>query len=335
MPASTSAGEPTPSPTAKHASLTSWATIRPSTRPGASPTRSVAIPSVAKKRSAAAQRRGRRGRRARSARPGRPNGGSRWKPALGPPGSSAASGAASQQQQLRAALQRRVVLGARRSRRSAPAPRRRPPRASATSQPASRRGVEQLGGELALARDHHQPVAAAGLGRLGVGRRARRGSRTSPRRSCGRAGRRRPSAPPAATGASAARRRTARRTTCAIAKPTSIPTRSISSNGPIRKPPASRQMRSTCSGVASRCSTSRSPSSVERPVAAVDEEAGAVGGVDHVLAHRLAGRAGARERRLAERSPATTSTQPHHRRRVEEVHADDALGAAARRRRSR
>ena len=37
----------------------------------------------------------------------------------------------------------------------------------------------------------------------------------------------------------------------AISRPTSMPTRSMSSNGPMRKPPPSRQMRSTCSGVAS------------------------------------------------------------------------------------
>ena len=41
-------GEPTPSPTAKHASLTSWATMRPSTSPGASPTHAVRRPSAAK-----------------------------------------------------------------------------------------------------------------------------------------------------------------------------------------------------------------------------------------------------------------------------------------------
>ena len=38
----------------------------------------------------------------------------------------------------------------------------------------------------------------------------------------------------------------------ATSKPTSMPTRSISSNGPMRKPPPSRQMRSICSCVAAR-----------------------------------------------------------------------------------
>src|SRR3954468_24473274 len=47
---------------------------------------------------------------------------------------------------------------------------------------------------------------------------------------------------------------------CATSKPTSIPTRSISSNGPMRKPPPSRQMRSICSCVAARSCSSRSAS---------------------------------------------------------------------------
>src|SRR5215212_696597 len=43
----------------------------------------------------------------------------------------------------------------------------------------------------------------------------------------------------------------------ATSKPTSIPTRSISSNGPMRKPPPRRQTRSTCSWVASPSCTTR------------------------------------------------------------------------------
>ena len=62
-------------------------------------------------------------------------------------------------------------------------------------------------------------------------------------------------------------------------------------------------MRSTCSGVASRSCDEPQRLERERPVAAVHEEAGAVGGVDHVLAHRLAGRARARQRRLARALP--------------------------------
>ena len=181
----------------------------------------------------------------------------------------------------------------------------------ATSQPAPARGLAQLGGQRALARDHDQPVAAAGLGRR-PGRPDGRvaGSRTSPRRSCGRGG-------PAATiaarraarAASAARRRTARRTT---SRPRS---RRRCRRGPSARtgPSGSRRRAGRCGrpAPASRAApaTSRSASSAERAVAAVDEEAGAVGGVDHVLAHRLAGRAGdapAPPRPSAR--PATTST---------------------------
>ena len=85
-----------------------------------------------------------------------------------------------------------------------------------------------------------------------------------------------------------------------------------------------------------RSCTSAQRLEAERPAAAVDEEARAVGGVDDALAHRLAGRARdapARARRTARRR--STSTQLHHRRRVEEVHADDALGPRRRARRSR
>src|SRR5437763_931057 len=48
-----SCADPTPSPSANAASLITWQTIRPSTRPGASPTQVVCLPRVEKKRSAA------------------------------------------------------------------------------------------------------------------------------------------------------------------------------------------------------------------------------------------------------------------------------------------
>ena len=48
-----SAASATPAPSAKCASLTSWETIRPRTRPGASPTHSTCLPSEVKKASAA------------------------------------------------------------------------------------------------------------------------------------------------------------------------------------------------------------------------------------------------------------------------------------------
>ena len=64
----------------------------------------------------------------------------------------------------------------------------------------------------------------------------------------------------------------------------------------------------------------------ERAVAAVDDEARAVGGVDHVLAHRLAGLARDGERVRARLLAGHDLDQPHLGRRVEEVHADHARG---------
>ena len=64
----------------------------------------------------------------------------------------------------------------------------------------------------------------------------------------------------------------------------------------------------------------------EGPPAAVDQEAGAVGGQDHLLAHGLAGRAGQFERPLARLVGPDDLEQRHQRRRVEEVHAHHVLG---------
>ena len=69
-------------------------------------------------------------------------------------------------------------------------------------------------------------------------------------------------------------------------------------------------MRSICSCVATRSWSSRSASAPNGPAAAVDEEAGAVGGDDHALAHRLAGGARdarARARRSGRRAITSTS----------------------------
>jgi hypothetical protein len=65
----------------------------------------------------------------------------------------------------------------------------------------------------------------------------------------------------------------------------------------------------------------------ERPVAAVDEEAGLVGGRDHVLAQRLADRACPRERRGRARGARDELHQAHLRDGVEEVQAHDTLGS--------
>ena len=88
-------------------------------------------------------------------------------------------------------------------------------------------------------------------------------------------------------------------------------------------------MRSTCSTVASPSWHEPQRLEAERAVAAVHEEAGAVGGVDDVLAHRPAELARRLERGLAGVLARDDLDELHHRRRVEEVHADDALGARA------
>ncbi len=66
----------------------------------------------------------------------------------------------------------------------------------------------------------------------------------------------------------------------------------------------------------------------ERPVAAVDDEAGAVGGDDHVLAHRLARRAGHGHGRVGGLDTRHDLEQPHHRGWIEEVHAHHPRGVA-------
>ena len=116
--------------------------------------------------------------------------------------------------------------------------------------------------------------AAAGR-RGGSGRRRRR--RTSRGRSCGRSGPRRPSARSAARGASAARRSPARRTTSMTSKPVSMPTRSCSSNGPMRKPRGAHDAvdRLDVGDAAPAAAQRLQP---ERPVAAVHDEARAVRG---------------------------------------------------------
>jgi hypothetical protein len=63
----------------------------------------------------------------------------------------------------------------------------------------------------------------------------------------------------------------------------------------------------------------------ERPVAAVDEEARAVARADHRLAHRLSRRVRHFERARRGLLAGDHLEQRHQRRRVEEVHADDAL----------
>ena len=104
----------------------------------------------------------------------------------------------------------------------------------------------------------------------------------------------------------------------------------MSSNGPIRNPPPIRQIRSICSSGAIRSSSSSQGLEPERPVAAVDEEPGAVGGEDHVPCPspcRWRGRGRALLARLLARHH---FEQPHDGRRIEEVHPDHAIGVGRR-----
>jgi len=92
MPASMSLALPTPSPSAKAASFTSWQAMRPSTSPGASPTHSTCLPSTEKKCSARAMTVGEESApRVSSTSEVSEKGGRAWNPTELPPGSSAAS----------------------------------------------------------------------------------------------------------------------------------------------------------------------------------------------------------------------------------------------------
>ncbi len=70
----------------------------------------------------------------------------------------------------------------------------------------------------------------------------------------------------------------------------------------------------------------------ERPVAAIHEKAGTVGGPDRVLTHRLARCLRELQRTLIRKRSRHDLQQTHQRRRIEEVHAHDALGPVHRRR---
>ena len=201
MPASMSSALPTPSPSANAASLTTWQTIRPSTSPGASPTHAVCLPSVAKNCSVAraaelalsgprvssTSRDSRRTAGARETRPPRRR--DRARPAS----------PAAQQIACGRALQRRLRAPRRAGSGRGSAAAASPSSASsgaATSQPAACAAARSSAASSDVARDHDEPVAAAGSGRLGVGAddARRRRSRSSRARTCARGARRRPSA---------------------------------------------------------------------------------------------------------------------------------------------
>ena len=267
MPASMSSAAPTPSPSAKHASLTSWQTIRPSTSPGASPTHSTWRPSEREERLGRARGGVGGGRAARQLdEPAERGGGEEaGRRALGvelgerrlvaqdrPAGRPAAAALVVARSVEPAAVddERRDLVARRVLRVGDP--------------PAGGLGrVAQLVGQRGPAADHDEARRRrrprAGRGRA-AGARRPRGTRTSRGRSCGRGRPRPPCARRASTGASAARRRTARRTTSRPRSRRRSRRGPCSSNGPMRKPPPRRQTRSTCSTVASPSCTSRSAS---------------------------------------------------------------------------
>ena len=117
-----------------------------------------------------------------------------------------------------------------------------------------------------------------------------------------------------------------------MSSPVSTPTRSISSNGPIRNPPPSRQMRSTCSIVAIRSETRRRPSRPNGRLQRLTRKP--TPSTASITCLPIASPA-ARASAIAsgeDSTPDDDLQQRHHRRRVEEVHADDALGVRQRRR---
>ena len=331
MPVSMSAASPTPSPSANADSLITWQTIRPSTSPGASPTHATCLPSAAKKRSArvGGERRGAlrarqldeprvleaaaaRGSRPRC-RPGRARESEPLRAQHEPRGAAldgVARGAArrllldrravafddQRRQHAAARLVRAADLVARargRGARSSPAstPRRRSrsrPRPRPPGGSGRRRvllAVAPAVGDAAVV-----VVAAAGLAPVQPG-----GRRSAPR---------------SARGASAARRSSARRSSSRPRSPASTPTRSISSNGPMRKPPSMRhdavdRLDRRRSAPASMRSASRPNGRLQR----LTRKPGPVGRVDHASCPSPR-RSRARSRAPARRScsPAITSS---------------------------
>ena len=169
------------------------------------------------------------------------------------------------------------------------------------------------------------PTMAGGVGRLWGPCRCSRSSRA---RSCARAGRRRRVGPGWRRGASVARRSSARRSSWRHRS--HVHADEVAQlEGAHAKAAADPDIRSIGAMSATRSCSRRKASPYEGTVAAVDDEAGHVGRPDHVLAHRerpLPRRAPARVRREA---AGDDLEQSHERRRVEEVHAHDALGSVA------
>ena len=111
-----------------------------------------------------------------------------------------------------------------------------------------------------------------------------------------------------------------------MSRPTSTPTRSISSNGPIRKPPPSRQMRSICSTVATRSDRSLSDSRPHGRLQRLTRKPGPSAASMTRLPMASPAGPGDGEGALRGLGAGDHLQQRHQRRRVEEVHAHHSLG---------
>ena len=116
---------------------------------------------------------------------------------------------------------------------------------------------------------------------------------------------------------------------------TSRPIRSISSNGPIRKPPPRRTTRSIVAASATPSPSIRSDSSAKGRASRLATKPGVSLARIGVRPIASATSVVAASARSEESLGGDHLDQLHQRRRVEEVHADHALGVRARRRRSR
>ena len=261
-PASTSSAEPTPSPMANAASFTSWQTIRPSTRPGASATHSCGGRASREEASAASV-----GGGGGAGEPGElheassSSGGRRWNPHGSASPRAARLRSAHSTDERRATAAASGVAGgdARRPpRASAARPRvgskpRRDRAARAGPRPAARRPRSQRGSAVAPARLERLRVLRPV--RPSSGTRSSRGPVFRPEPPGGH----HPRLDRARLPARLAERELGER----LAPPRSPrrrPPGPSARTGPIRKPPPRRQMRSICSWVATRSCSSRSAS---------------------------------------------------------------------------
>jgi hypothetical protein len=255
----------------------------------------------------------------------RPSGGSAWKPAAPPPGSSAASGAASHRiawwapwsgvSSSRAPQstdqERELALGLERL---------------GGDPPGGLGGVAQrLGGESVAGDDHEPAVAAAGLRERRVGRRSLgigepASARLAPQPAGGDHPRLQRRGAPARLAVGLAMEGLGDRQ--ADVDPHEVHQRERPHAEAAGEPADAVDLLRRGEPLLYQPQRLEG----ERPVAAIDEEAWAVGGIDHAAVHRGAERASALDRLGARFGAGDDLDQRHQRRRVEEVHADDAVG---------